>query len=94
MPRINWTTTREDCELIGHIAARAALMVERVGVDYPKIELMMDLTATHANGCPLRLRDLLAADEMNFAHDIFGIRRHINRNTGKMEDSFVPRFAR
>lgn len=52
----------------------------------------MNLSACHASGNPLRLSDLLQADDFNFAHDIFGIDRHINRATGKLENFFSPRF--
>lgn len=54
----------------------------------------MDITACHANGCPLKLRELLAAEDFNFAHDVFGIRRHLNRETAQLGDYFMLRFAR
>ena len=41
----------------------------------------------------LRLDDFLDADDENFAHDWIGIHNHMNRETGKCEDYFVPRFA-
>jgi hypothetical protein len=53
----------------------------------------MDLTAVHANGCPLRLGDLLASDTFEFIHDIVGIERHVDRKTGKLRGFFVPRYA-
>ena len=53
----------------------------------------MDFTAVHANGNPLRLADLLAADDFNFAHDAFGIARHLNRTNGQLENCFLPRFT-
>lgn len=53
----------------------------------------MDLTAVHANGNPMRLADLLAADDFNFAHDIVGISRFLDRNTGRLTDCFSPRFS-
>jgi hypothetical protein len=56
--------------------------------------VQMDLAACHCNGCPLQLTELLDADDFNFSHDIFGIRRHLNRTTGKLDDRFLPRFAR
>ena len=58
-------------------------------------DLRMDLTAVHANGHPLRLKDLLVADDFNFAHDVGGIRRHLNRNEpiGELfSNHFLPRF--
>ena len=53
----------------------------------------MNVTACHANGNPLRLEALLEADDFNFAHDVFGIDRHIDRDTGKMTQYFRPRFS-
>ena len=41
----------------------------------------------------LRLNDLLNADDSNFAHDICGIQKNINRETREIENFFVPRFA-
>ena len=58
------------------------------------LTLHMDLTAVHANGTPLDLPKLLAADEFNFAHDINGITRHLDRNTGKLLHFFLPRCAK
>ena len=51
------------------------------------------LAATHANGNPLRLHDLLNADDLNFAHDVWGIRSKIDRTTGKLTDHFSPRYS-
>ncbi len=58
-----------------------------------KAEVMMDITATHANGCPLDLDKLLAAPDFDFAHDVFGIRRHLDRTTGELRDFFLPRCS-
>lgn len=59
-----------------------------------KLSLAMDLEATHANGCRMDFARLLGADAFNFAHDVAGIRRHIDRRTGRLRDCFVPRFAK
>lgn len=56
------------------------------------IDVEMDISAVHAD-VPLRLADLLAADDFNFSHDLGGIRRHLNRQTGKLGDFFLPRMA-
>lgn len=56
-------------------------------------DYIMDLTACHANGMPLDLAKLLAAPPFDLVHDVCGIRDHINRRTGKIEDQFVPRCA-
>lgn len=84
----------EDAAVIGEIAARARDLAASHRVLYKLLDARMDLTATHANGNPLKLHQLLAADDANFAHDVFGIRRHLNRETGELMDCFVPRFSR
>jgi hypothetical protein len=57
-------------------------------------DIKMDLTACVLGGCELRLEELEVADDLNFAHDLVGIERHLNRQTFQLEDCFVPRFAR
>ena len=90
MKNINWDATKEEYKLIGAIVRRAlALFPDRLRAD----TLNMDILACHANGCPLDLQTFLNGDDMNFAHDIGGITKHINRHTGQLEDCFVPRYA-
>jgi hypothetical protein len=84
-------TSRQDRELIIMIAERALAMSRSYSVQYSNIQI--DLLACHLNGHPLNLRGLLNADDYNFAHDIFGIRRHLNRNTGELTGGFRPRFS-
>jgi hypothetical protein len=91
---INWHVSKNEHELIEEIARRAVSMAAKAGIIYPARDAIMDLTAAHANAFPLDLADLLKANDFNFAHDVFGIRRHLDRNTGKLLDCFVPRYAR
>lgn len=42
---------------------------------------------------PLRLAEFANADNFNFGHDVAGILGHLNRQTGELEDCFLPRFA-
>lgn len=90
MSRINWKITEEDNALVVAIVERA-LEDSPDELDLDKLDLAMDLTACHLNGCPLRLKELLEADEFNFAHDVFGIRNHIDRTTGKLTGFFEPK---
>ena len=41
----------------------------------------------------LDFEDWLTADDENFAHDFIGIQTHMNRETMRCENFFVPRFA-
>lgn len=86
---VKFNTTEDDGRVIAGIVTRA--MKLKLGAS--RMDVHMDLSATHCNGNPLRLDDLLAADDFNFTHDIAGIRRHLNRDTGKLEDGFSPRFT-
>lgn len=58
-----------------------------------RLDMIMDLDAANKN-CPLKLQELLDTDDFNFYHDIIGIGRYMNRDTGKLEDCFLPRFAK
>lgn len=90
---LNFKVTKDEAKTIINIAQRAHAMAKEVGFDYSVMDADMDVTACHANGCPLKLSELASADNFNFAHDVFGIRRHINRETGELENCFLPRFA-
>ena len=87
---INWNSTKEESVLIGKIAERAIEM----GLNIDKTEVMMDITAVHLNDCKLDLKRLLEADDLNFAHDVNGIRGRVDVNTGKLTRGFLPRFAK
>ncbi len=58
------------------------------------LETRMDLTAVHANGCPMDFDRLLNTDKTTLLHDVGGIARHIDRDTGKLTGNFRPRTAR
>lgn len=86
-------------------------IVARTRLDEPPGRTATDLAVCHAHACPLDLKRLLAAGYGNpfdpdFVHDIYGIRNHLNRETGKMGGitthisgghrltaPWVPRFA-
>lgn len=86
---LNWKTTKEETVLIMEIVNRASSLQN--GIDMMTLD--MDITACHLNDVKLRLKDLLDADDFNFMHDVAGISNHINRETGKLENCFVPRYA-
>jgi hypothetical protein len=91
---LKWNITKADYQFVHEIAQRAVSMAVTHGRPKYKVQdVEMDITATHLNGCRLRLAELAAAPEFEFAHDVFGIRNHLNRETGKLEDCFMPRFA-
>ena len=87
---IDFETTAHDFDVISKLARRAR--AAETTNPRPIKDWMMDFTAVHVNGCPLRLDALLEADDFNFMHDAFGICRHLNRETGVLENHFSPRY--
>lgn len=91
---ISFNCTAEEVKTIAGIAARAEQMAKDHGAIYERMTAVMDILATHANGCPLQLSELLAASDGDFAHDVFGIRTNIDRKTGQLTGCFLPRYAK
>jgi hypothetical protein len=87
--QINFNANPADRDTIHAIAARVA----KIWPQYDVMTARMDLTACHLNGCPMDLDRLLAADDFNLAHDMFGINRHLDRRTGQLTGHFLPRYA-
>jgi len=83
------STTVEEHRLISNILKRATRAFP--GIDH--LSLAMDLEACHSQ-CPLDLPGLLAAKDGDFAHDVGGIVRHIDREDGTLRDCFVPRCSK
>ena len=82
--------TREDHDLAKKIVDRAAEILEG---HIDKNTASMDIIACHVSGCPLKLKELFEADDFNLLHDIRGIQAHIDRNTGKLQRFFSPRYS-
>lgn len=101
---ISFATNDKDFDLISKIIRRISMLrtegkqhldgtFEEFDIPYVRTEFRMDITAVHCNGCPLNLQKLLDFDDFNFLHDVYGISRHVNRETGELKDSFLPRCA-
>ena len=72
------------------------LIVNRILKTSPitnKLNSHRDILMVHLNGCPLDLDGLINASDADFYHDIDGIFINLNRETGRLEDYFVPRFS-
>ena len=90
---VSFEVSKGEFRKLSKLADRAVTMAHDYGIEYDKQWAQMDLTAAHANGCPLDLDKLALADDFNFAHDVFGIRRHLDRDTGQLLNCFLPRCA-
>ena len=75
-------------DLVIKIANRASKIYS---VD--RFAFIMDITYCIEGGCNLDLNGLLNADETNFMHDMAGIHNHLNRETKKLDNCFVPRYT-
>jgi hypothetical protein len=97
--RIKFDVTKDELKTITEIVERARNMGYvrgRKSRDHwsEPLTMIMDLEACHSNGCPLDFERWLKADDFNFAHDVAGIARHMDRETGQLTDCFLPRFAK
>lgn len=96
---IKFTVTKSESKMIGLIVARARTLAMKAGQkQFDAMSMHMDLSACIAQGTALKLEALLAADDFNFSHDVFGIQRHTDRDDnsptcGQLLHCFVPRFA-
>ncbi len=78
--------TKKDRAIVRKIAKRAAKLL---GME--EINVQMDLEYMKQD---LDLQRLLDADDFNFSHDILGINKCLDHDTGKLKNCFLPRFAK
>jgi hypothetical protein len=84
---------QEENALLRQIAQRAEVMFAKHGTEVAWQFIESELRIVHREICELRLTELMAADEGNFAHDIVGIHDHIDILDGSFRNGFSPRFA-
>lgn len=85
------TLTKDEHKTIQRIIDR----LDRIngGHRVDRIGFSMDIDACHMV-CPLDLVKLEGFDDANLLHDVLGINRHLNRETGELEDCFLPRCSK
>ena len=89
---INWSATKADYRAVDRVLARAEKLVAKAGgTSQVPQDLAMDLIACHLNGTPMDWEALLVAPDFDFVHDVWGIHKHIDRETGRLGDCFLPR---
>ncbi len=88
------STPREDISLINRIAVRTAELCKRYGLQAPsQMQMGLDIAMAHARR-PLNLHLFLRASDEDFAHDVLGISRHIDRDSGHLREGWTPRHVR
>lgn len=90
--KIELAALRLQCDLQVKVCERAEAEISGFRENVTRSSMLMDLESVPE----LDLEKLLAAPKYDFAHDICGIRRHMDRSTfpGKLTDCFWPRCAR
>lgn len=77
---------------IRKIAARASAMARDMGATLDPADVLIDLAICHVE-TPLHLGQLYAAPDIDFSHDVFGIRENLCRDSGRLRGGFYPRAA-
>lgn len=88
------TSEVDELRQISKVAARAVVALGKPlpsGMDHQTI--CLDLGKVHDSGCPLDLAGLLVCRESDLLHDVMGIHRHLDRDTGELLECFWPRYA-
>ncbi|MFT9091555.1 MAG: hypothetical protein ABF479_11225 [Gluconacetobacter sp.] len=98
--QVKFDISVEDAVLVGLIADRVVdVLISRgaktIGISWEEfcLEMRMDLVAVHANGCPMDFDRLLNADKNTLMHDVGGIAKYLDRDTGRLTECFRPRTA-
>lgn len=87
---LKWNQTEEESDLVSLIVKRAKTEFA-IFRGYESIQIEMDITATHCNGCRLDLGKLLKSSGTDFLHDVHGIIHNLDRKTGRLKNQFLPR---
>jgi len=88
--------TWEEYDLVKKIVDRMNKIGEKVSgyVLRPESVRNAELTIISTHGLfNLMLKDFLEADEFNFIMEFRDIDTNLNRETGEMENGFIPRFS-
>lgn len=88
---VDWNKASDNTVKMAHAIARRAR--DEGIIKGSTMDLEMDITAA-ATVLPMKLNELYKEKTFNFFHDVCGIMRHIDRDTGNLMHCFLPRCAR
>lgn len=87
---IDWDElTKENAEIAAKIARRAV----EINPEIDQLTIQMDISAASIQN-DFDFERLLEFDEFNFMHDVIGINKHLNRDTGEITQGFLPRCGK
>jgi hypothetical protein len=91
------TVSQQDHQRIIRISKAVKPLVEPAFGRLASGDLVIALTQCHGGVCPLDLErmesDVVANNGVGALHDVAGIYRHIDRDTGELTGCFLPRYA-
>jgi len=94
----DYDDTTDEQTLILKIAQRASALASALAstlaIRYTVVDAALDITCVHQDNGGLKLAELLNTDDGNFGHDVFGIRRFLDRSSKHLGGQFSPRFSR
>ena len=79
---------------ITEIGRRGSKLAKDHGFKLNPIDLIMSIEKATEHDPSIDLDTLLGFQDGDFGHDVFGIHRHLNRETGELMDCFSPRCTR
>ena len=82
----------QERDQIQQIAKRIFTIRNDRGNKTPLMQIEMQLSAVHTNGCKLDLQRLLAASDHHLMRDYYGISQNLNMDTGQIENDYLPIF--
>lgn len=94
---VRFDSTVEELALIRRCVDRYKKLKEGIGQEIVggwELDVTMTLDAVNSNGTPIDFQKLLASYDFSFVHDMAGMEKHIDKNTGKLTGFFLPRSAR
>ena len=83
-----------DTNYYNKIVDRYLELVAEMHVDVPDRMTVMLTLLDVDDYIPLRIPDLANAQPYDLVHDMGGMLAHWNHRTSKMEDCFLPRYAK
>ncbi len=84
----------DNFDLVAQIADRVERKRNQDDHEFDRMRLMIDIISAVEADPKINLKTLLSFPDGSFFHDVAGIQKHIDRETGKMTDCFVPRCTR
>ena len=91
---VSFKIPKIDMDAVARVVDRAQALARAKGGKIDRMGLTMAFVTAHANGWDIDLDGLLEARDFDFAHDVFGIGHHLDRDTGNFSNHFLPLFAR